>query len=148
MSGDTTRWEREFKDGGVAKLGTFYPSGYVVAMVRDPAKAGQAAEALVAAGFAQSDVAVFGGKQVIDYHNQVVVKRHEQRRGLLERLVELFPADETGVMNEYLAEAESGASIVTVYAPERDQQTRAGATLKEHGGYAVRSYGDRTYTDL
>jgi hypothetical protein len=69
-------------------------------------------------------------------------------RSLLERAQGWFPAEEHAAVEEYLAEAERGASFVTVHAPDREQRDQAREILKTNGGRAMRYYGERTITDL
>jgi hypothetical protein len=66
----------------------------------------------------------------------------------LARLANLFPSEEQSAIEEYLAEAERGASFVSVQAHSPDERSRARDVLKGHGGHAMRYYGDQTITDL
>jgi hypothetical protein len=49
---------------------------------------------------------------------------------------------------EYFEEAEAGASLIAVLAPEPRLVTEAGRILASCGARHMRFYGDRTITDL
>ena len=49
---------------------------------------------------------------------------------------------------EYFEEAEAGASLIAVLAPEPRLVTRARQILASYGTRHMRSYGDTTITDL
>jgi hypothetical protein len=66
----------------------------------------------------------------------------------LARLANLYPAEESSAVEEYLAEAENGASFVTVHATTTDDRDRARDVLRNFGGHSMRYYGDRTISDL
>lgn len=124
-------------------LGSYYPENYVVAAVDDPGAAMKALEALRKDGFADAAAAICPGPDFIRNWAAFVAQR-----GPLERLADLFPGEEQSAVEEYLAEAEGGASFVTVLAPSPDERNRARDLLKQHGGHTMRYYGDRTITDL
>lgn len=124
-------------------LGTYYPKHYVVAVVDDPAGATRAMAALREAGFTDATAEICPGAEFLKNYREFV-----EGRGLLQRLEGLFPSEERAAVEEYLAEAERGASFVTVHAPERGERDRAANLLKTNGGHAMRYYGDNTITDL
>lgn len=124
-------------------FGTFYPEGFVVAVVDDPARAEAAVAALRDAGSSTEDVMLRPGAHVLANY-----RAHRERRGLLERLAPLFPSEESDVEREYLEEAEQDRTFVAVRAPERDRRDRVAEILRAHGGRAIRYYGPRTITDL
>ena len=124
-------------------LGTYYPTHYLVAAFDDPARAVQALTAVQQAGFAEAAAELCPGPEFLkNYHDFVA------NRTLFQRAAELFPAEEHAAVEEYLAEAERGASFVTVHAPERADRDRAQPILHAHGGHAMRYYGEHTITDL
>jgi len=49
---------------------------------------------------------------------------------------------------DYFEEAEAGASLIAVLAPEPRLVTEAGRILASHGARRIRFYGDLTITDL
>lgn len=124
-------------------LGTYYPRNYVVAVIHDPGAALKALDALRGAGVADAAAAICPGPDFIKNWSDFVA-----HRGPLARLANLFPAEEQSAVEEYLAEAEGGASFVTVQATTLDERNRASDLLRQYGGHAMRYYGDRTITDL
>ena len=99
--------------------------------------------ALQGAGFAEAGVELCPGPEFLkNYHDFV------QHRSLLQRAAASFPAEEHTAVEEYLAEAERGASFVTVHAPQHADRDRARDVLSTHGGHRMRCYGDHTITDL
>ena len=133
----------EAKNPLATALGTYYPRDYVVAVVDDPARASRALAALKEAGFGDAAAELCPGPEYLKNYRDFV-----QGRNLFQRLENLFPSEEQAAVEEYVAEAERGASFVTVHAPERAARERAGAILKEHGGHAMRFYGNNAITDL
>lgn len=124
-------------------LGFYYPKHYVVAVVEDPSRAAQALAALKEAGFDDAVAELCPGPDFVKNYRDFRVGQT-----LLQRASRLFPAEEETAVQEYLAAAEGGASFVTVLTPEREARDRAHDLLKQHGGRAMRYYGDRTITDL
>lgn len=124
-------------------LGTYYPRHYVVAVIHDPGAAMKALEDLRAAGFTDAAAAICPGAEFVQNWSDFVAQR-----GPLERLADLFPAEEQSALEEYLAEAKRGASFVTVRATTAAERERARDLLLRHGGHAMRYYGDRTIIDL
>jgi hypothetical protein len=124
-------------------LGTYYPKHYVVAVIDDPAGAAGALADLRAAGFAEAVAEICPGPTFIANWRDFAANRT-----FLQRAADLFPAEEQAAVEEYLAEAERGASFVTVHAPGQAERDRARAILHDRGGHAMRYYGDRTITDL
>ena len=124
-------------------LGTYYPRHYIVAVIHDPASAMQALSALQGEGFSDAAAELCPGPDFIKNWNDFVA-----HRGRLARVADLFPAEEHSAVEEYLAEAENGASFVTVHAVTPDDRNRACDVLRNHGGHSMRYYGDRTITDL
>jgi hypothetical protein len=124
-------------------LGTYYPRHYLVAVVDDPARAMEAMTALKGAGFAETVVELCPGPDFLKNYRDF-----EGHRSLLERAAGVFPSEEQSAVEEYLAEAERGASFVTVHVPEREERDRARDILHAHDGHAMRYYGEHTITDV
>ena len=133
----------EAKNPLATALGPYYPMHYVVAVVDDPALATQALIALKDAGFEDAAVEIFPGPEFLRNYRDFV-----EHRNLLQRVEGLFPAEEQAAVQEYLAEAEGGASFVTVHVTEPRRRDQVRDVLRTHGGHAMRYYGDNTITDL
>lgn len=133
----------EAKNPLATALGTYYPKHYVVAAIDDPARASRALSALGAAGFTDAVAQICPGDQFLANWNDFT-----EHRSLLERAADLFPAEEQTAIEEYVAEAERGASFVTVHVADSGERARARDVLRDHGGHAMRHYGDAIITDL
>ncbi len=124
-------------------LGTYYPTHYVVAVFDEPARAVDALTALQGAGFAEAGVELCPGPEFLKNYRDFI-----EHRSFLERAAERIALEERTAVEEYLAEAERGASFVTVHAPQCADRDRARDILRDHGGHAMRYYGYFTLTDL
>ncbi len=124
-------------------LGTYYPRHYVVAVIHDPASATKALAALQGEGFVDAAAEICPGPEFIKNWSDFAA-----HRGPLARLADLFPAEEQSAVEEYLAEAENGASFVTVLATTTDDRNRARDVLRTFGGSSMRYYGDQTISNL
>lgn len=135
--------ESDAKNPLATALGFYYPRHYVVAVIHDPSRASAALTALKDAGFDEAAAELCPGPEFVKNYRDFV-----EHQSLLQRASRLFPAEEEAAVRDYLAEAEQGASFVTVHVPEREGRDRVRDLLKAHGGHAMRYYGDRTITDL
>jgi hypothetical protein len=133
----------EAKNPSATVLGAYSPTHYVVAVIDDPAAAISALAALKAAAFSDAAVELCPGPRFLENYRDFVAHRSP-----LERAVGLFPSEEQAAVTEYLAEADRGASLVTVHAPRREERERARDILAAQGGHGMRYYGDYTITDL
>ena len=123
-------------------LGTYYPTHSIVAVFPHLAAALQAQSALTSAGFADS-AAICPGPEFLENWGDFA-----GQRGPLERLVDLFPAEEQTALAEYVAAAEQGAAFVSVRTTTPGERSTATALLRSVGGTAMRYYGASTITDL
>jgi hypothetical protein len=125
-------------------FGSYYPTGYVVAVFDQRDRAEQAAQALRAAAGEHADqVRVFAGEEVL-----ALDRRVRRERTLTQRLGGLFASDEGEAQQQYLEAAQRGATIVTVHAPDPAAAQRAAAVLTPHGARALHHYGPNVMTDL
>ena len=140
---DGSTFEPTFTGPGGAVFGTFFPRHYIVAVIHDAARAEAAAVGIREAGYDEGAVEVWSGERVLANHAAYL-----ERHGLIHRLGNLFPGEESEVLEEYLGEARNGANFVTVLAPHPGLRETARAILQAHGGHAMRYYGNHTFTDL
>jgi hypothetical protein len=125
-------------------FGSYYPTGYVVAVFDQRDQAEQAAQALrEAAGEDADQVRVFAGEEVL-----AIDRRVREERTLGQRLGGLFASDEGEAQQQYLEAAQRGATIVTVHAPDLAAAQRAAAVLTPRGARALHHYGPNVMTDL
>jgi hypothetical protein len=126
-------------------LGVWYPTHYLLAAI-DPAKGPAAVEALLAAGFDSNSVRLEDGARV----GQIRAAIYEQRTPLQRAAASVSRAltDEGLMSQEYFEEAEAGASLIAVLAPEPRLVTEARQILAAHGARHMRFYDSKCITDL
>ena len=126
-------------------LGVWYPRGYVVAAV-DPARGAAAVGALLSAGFGGNSVHLHDGARI----GQIRAAISEQRTPMQRAAVSVSRAltDEGLMSQEYFEEAEAGASLIAVLAPEPQLVSEARRILASHGARHMRFYDDKCITDL
>ena len=124
-------------------FGTYYPTGYVVAVLDSSNQAKQAAHALYEAGFDADQVRVFTADEVL-----AIDGRFRQERTLAQRIGHALAADEGEAEQEYLGAAQRGHAFVTVHAPDAAEARRVAAIVTQQGAYDVRHYGRALLTDL
>ena len=124
-------------------FGSYYPTGYVVAVLDGKEQAERAAQALRDAGHAAGDVRVFTGEEVLGLD-----RRFREERTLGQRLAGLLPADEGEAQQQYLEAAQRGHALVTVHASELAAAQPVKEILAAHGAHGVRHYGGATMTVL
>ena len=122
-------------------LGTYDPTHSIVAVFPNIAAALRAQRELTRGGFADS-AAICPGLEFLENWGDFA-----GQRGPLERLVDLFPAEEQTALAEYLA-AELGAAFVSVRTKTPGDRSNATTPLRSVGGTAMRYYGESTITDL
>jgi hypothetical protein len=135
--------QEELKGPLATLWGTYYPKGYVVAVVHEREAADRAAAALRAAGFGEEDVRVHTGQEVVDRH-----ERFRASMSVGQRIGAGLPSDEHEALNDYLEEARQGRHFLTVHAPAHELVHRARDVLRGYGGHAMRYYGELTIEDL
>jgi hypothetical protein len=126
-------------------LGVWYPRDYILAAI-DPREGAAAVKALLAAGFGSNSVRLEDGARV----GQIRAAIYEQRTPLQRAAVSVSRAltDEGLMSQEYFEEAEAGASLIAVLAPEPRLLTEARQILAAHGARHMRFYDDKCITDL
>jgi hypothetical protein len=125
--------------------GAWYPTHYLLAAI-DPAKGPVAVEALLAAGFDSNSVRLDDGARV----GQIRQAIYQQRTPLQRAAASVSRAltDEGLMSQEYFEEAEAGASLIAVLAPEPQLVTEARQILATHGARHMRFYDSKCITDL
>jgi hypothetical protein len=126
-------------------LGVWYPTHYVLAAI-DPAEGPAAVDALLAAEFDSNSVRLDDGARV----GQIRAAIYEQRTPLQRAAASVSRAltDEGLMSQEYFGEAEAGASLIAVLAPEPRLVTKARQILAAHGARRMRFYDRQCITDL
>ena len=126
-------------------LGVWYPKNYIVAAV-DPAPGMAAVKALLSAGFGGNAVHLHDGARI----GQIRAAIYEQRTPMQRAAASVSRAltDEGLMSQEYFEEAEAGASLIAVLAPEPRLVSEAQRILAAHGARHMRFYDDNCITDL
>ena len=142
----TTPSERvELKGLFTMMLGVWYPRNYVLAAI-DPTEGAAAVKALLSAGFGSNSVRLESGARVGQIRAAITEQRTPMQRAAA--AVSRALTDEGLMSQEYFKEAEAGASLIAVLAPEPRLVTEAQQILASHGARHMRFYGDTTITDL
>jgi hypothetical protein len=121
-------------------LGTWYPDDYVVAII-DELLGERAMHALGMAGFTTESVHLCDREEV-----RSIGKSISERWTTFHRTGEALAgalAEQDVVAGGYLAEAQSGASIITVLCSDLERVEDAGQVLGAQGARMVRHYGAR-----
>ena len=105
-----------------------------------------AVKALLAAGFGRNSVRLEDGARVGQIRTAIYEQRTPMQRAAA--AVSRSLTDEGLMSQEYFKEAEAGASLIAVLAPEPRLVTEAQQILASHGARHMRFYGDTTITDL
>jgi hypothetical protein len=126
-------------------LGVWYPKNYILAAI-DAADGAAAVKALLSAGFGSNSVRLEDGARV----GQIRAAIYEQRTPMQRAAASVSRAltDEGLMSQEYFEEAEAGASLIAVLAPEPRLVTAARQILASHGARHMRFYDDQCITDL
>jgi len=126
-------------------LGVWYPKHYVLAAI-NATDAAAAVEALLSAGFGSNSVRLEESAGVLRIRAAIYEQRTPLQRAAAS--VSRTLTDEGLMSQDYFEEAEAGASLIAVLAPEPRLVTEAGRILASHGARRIRFYGDLTITDL
>ena len=120
----------------------FHPKGFLVAILTDDEEAGRAAAALRAAGFADRQLRIFTGEQILaDY------ARYTARQNLPRRVVAAV-ADDTETLELYHGYARDGRAALWVHVTDDDEANRAIRGLADFPTLHLRHYGHHRQTDF
>ena len=126
---------------GQTLFGTFYPTGYLVAVLHARTDAEHAKLRLQNAGFAE--VRVWTGQEVIERHEAFLA-----HRSVLQRLGSLLHSDERDALEEYLAAARQDHLFLTIHIPDHHQVERAHPLLVENNVHLMHYYTAVGMADL
>lgn len=108
--------------------GTHYPTNHVLGLVDSQAVGAETVAALVAAGVARGDIAIFNGQEGL--------QDIRSRENLLSRFGALLDRlSEDGALGRevYMEGLRAGQTLLMVYAPDAASIARARDVLKAHG---------------
>jgi hypothetical protein len=120
----------------------FNPKGFLVAILEDADQAERAKAALAVAGFAQKDLRVYAGQEILDSWERFLVERSVPQR------VVGAVTDDPDTIEQYFGYAREGRSALWVRVPDRDDASRAVRHLTNHQVLHVRHYGNDGQEDI
>jgi hypothetical protein len=132
--------------GGATSFGIFFPTGYALAVFQRPADAERAVAALRAAGFADDDVVLSSGPEVLEYSHEL---RGDSRLLIrIERFVSHRYGDESIEEDDLVELAEQGSTFIVTYCPDNAATRRAAETARAFAPLVHRKFDGLTHTDL
>lgn len=122
-----------------------YPEGRVVAIIGTVENLWDAEEALVTAGFLESEIDVAHGEAAAEK-----LRAGTGRSGIANiamRLVAKFglPNDEMAQRRRYEEALRDGQFVITVVAPTDERKVLASQIIHDHGGSFIHFFGQRTF---
>ena len=123
-----------FKTSG-KKLGVFYPTHHLIAVFRNPAAAKVAAQKLLNAGFAPSDVITADGKAVLEFD-----EADTDLADFVMRAISRFFATEQVFADRDLEDAQKGAGFLAVRCPTDELKTTAWTLIEPEAPLDARYY--------
>src|SRR3954465_14364806 len=97
----------------------FRPKGFLVAILSDAQEAERAAAALRAAGFADRELRIFTGEQILADYARYTARQNRPRRALA------AVADDPETLELYHGHARNGRAALWVHVPDDDKAGRA-----------------------
>jgi hypothetical protein len=120
----------------------FNPQGFLVAILEDVDQAEQARTALAEAGFAESDLRVYTGPQILDSW-----ERFRADRSLAQRVVGAV-TDDPATIEAYFGYAREGRCALWVHVHDDADAGRAVRCLADHQVLHIRHYGHNSQHDI
>ena len=118
------------------------PQGFLVLILEDVAEADLAKAALQAAGFAEGDLRVYSGEQILADQD-----RYLAQRSLAQRVVGAL-TDDRGTIELYFGYAREGRAALWVRVPDRADADRALRYLADQQVLHLRYYGHYSQEDI
>ena len=120
----------------------FRPEGYLVVILSDAEEARRAEDVLVTTGFAQRDIKVYAGKQILENYEVYV-----SRRTVTDKVVGSIVDDSEG-RDLYLEYAREDRSALWLRMPDEDDARKALRVLADCNYLHARYYGAEKQTDF
>jgi hypothetical protein len=120
----------------------FEPRGFLVLILEDAGQADLAKAALGDAGFAEGDLRVYSGDQILADHD-----RYMAQRSLTGRVVGAL-TDDRGTIELYFGYARQGRAALWVRVPDRADANRALRYLADQRVLHLRYYGHYSQEDI
>jgi hypothetical protein len=129
-----------------ALLDDWYPSDYILAVIDDLAEAERAREALRRLGWAEEDIRLFRGRDMVRR-----VGARQKRLSLAERIgfaMRSMTSYESILGEDYAQEAWCGHQILAVYTPEPEEVEQVRRLLVAHHAHDIEHFGSVVITGL
>jgi hypothetical protein len=120
----------------------FRPEGYLVVILSDAEEARRAEAELLTAGFAQRDIKVYAGEQILENYEVYV-----SRRTVTDKMVGSIVDDSEG-RDLYLEYAREDRSALWLRMPDEDDAPKALRVLADRNYLHARYYGAEKQTDF
>jgi hypothetical protein len=120
----------------------FRPEGFLVAILENPEQAEQAKAAMGGAGFADEDLRIYTGQQMLDSW-----ERFKAERGMAQHIVGKLTDDQEAI-ELYFGYARDGRSALWIHVPDEADADRAVRCLADHNVLHIRHYGRDSQMDL
>lgn len=120
----------------------FRPEGYLVVILSDAEEARRAEAELVTTGFAQRDIKIYAGKQILENYEVYV-----SRRTVTDKVVGSIVDDSEG-RDLYLEYAREDRSALWLRMPDEDDAGKALRVLADSNYLHARYYGAEKQTDF
>jgi hypothetical protein len=120
----------------------FNPQGFLVLILEDAGEADLAKAALQGAGFAENDLRVYSGQQILADHDRYMAQRSVTRR------VVRTLTDDRATIELYFGYARQGRAALWVRAPDRADADRALRNVADQRVLHVRYYGHHSQDDI
>jgi hypothetical protein len=127
--------------------GTNYPKDNMLAIADDRATAERAAQALRAAGFAESEITLLHGREAWEEIQKKKGERNTFER-FFDNMQELDAESGRNSPQDYLTALKEGRSNILVRAPDQQSRDRAYAALKGVGAHNIVFQGKWVIRDL
>ena len=120
----------------------FRPEGYLVVILSDAEEARRAEAELVTTGFAQRDIKIYAGKQILENYEVYV-----SRRTVTDKVVGSIVDDSEG-RDLYLEYAREDRSALWLRMPDEDDARKALRVLADSNYLHARYHGAEKQTDF
>jgi hypothetical protein len=120
----------------------FNPQGFLVLILEDAGEADLAKAALRGAGFAEEDLRVYSGQQILADHD-----RYMAQRSVTMRVVRAL-TDDRATIELYFGYARQGRAALWVRAPDTADANRALRYLADQRVLHLRYYGHHSQEDI
>jgi hypothetical protein len=120
----------------------FRPQGYLVVILADTDEAQHAERVLVAEGFADRDIKLYTGKQILENH-----EAYMGRRGIASKMIGAVADDDEG-REQYLSYAREDRCAMWVRIPDEGNVPKALRVLADRNYLHTRYYGDASQHDF